>query len=85
MILRRVDLHFILRWGPYPSDSLPAAASTMRTAGRRRSWNAPFLSDLGKAEIGQEILAGVMGWQTVVTSLEFCEYCIHRVSYHGMI
>lgn len=46
----------------------------MRASGRRRSWTAPFVSDLGRAEIGQEILAGVMGWQTVVISLEFCEY-----------
>ena len=45
----------------------------MPKAGRKRSWHAPFDADFSRADIGQEILAGVMGWQTVVTSLEFCE------------
>ena len=51
----------------------------MQMVGRRRSSKAPILPDLDRVEIGQEVIAGVMGWQTVVTSLESCEYRIHRV------
>ncbi|CAN0295039.1 unnamed protein product [Pylaiella littoralis] len=38
---------------------------------RTRSWKDPFLLRTKPAHVGQEVLAGIMGWMTVVSSIAF--------------
>lgn len=50
---------------------------------RTRSWKDPFLLSTKRTNIGQEVLAGVIGWMTVASSVAFCEYAhsIHTDSF----
>lgn len=42
--------------------------------GRARTLKDPFALSAKHATVGLEVLAGVMGWMTVVSSVAFCEF-----------
>lgn len=41
---------------------------------RARTLKDPFSLRAKRTDVGREVLAGIMGWMTVVSSVAFCEF-----------
>lgn len=61
---------------PVSSPPLETPTSGSTPATMARSWRYPFGAITSREDIGREVLAGILGWLTVVSSVGFCEYSV---------
>lgn len=59
-----------------PTVAMPPIAPPRN---RIRTWKDPFALSAKHADFRQEVLAGVLGWMTVVSSVAFCEWTLVHV------